>query len=79
MAVGGSNCSVFFRLIVSSAEWSPTVRPRIRIPELSKFLPVESIILGFGIRNVTQGFRNPTNSDWNPESKFPLQRLESST
>ena len=29
----------------------------------------ESEILGFGIRNTAQGFRNPTN-DWNPESKF---------
>ena len=31
-------------------------------PDSSKFLLVESGILGFGIRN-------PTN-DWNPESKF---------
>ena len=42
-----------------------------RIPESGKFLLVESGILGFGIRN-------PTN-DWNPESKFYWQRLESST
>ena len=26
-----------------------------------------------------QGFRNPTNSDWNPESKYHLQGLESNT
>ena len=31
------------------------------------FLPVESAILGFGIRN-------PTN-DWNPESKFHRQNM----
>ena len=34
--------------------------------------------LGIGIRNRGRGIRNPTN-DWNPESKFHLQRLESST
>ena len=42
------------------------------------FLLVESEILGFGIRNTAQGIRNPTN-DWNPESKFHWQKLESST
>ena len=31
----------------------------------------------FGIRNTAQGIRNPTN-DWNPESKFLSQILESS-
>ena len=50
----------------------------IRILEPGKFLLVESGILGFGIRNTAQGIRNPTN-DWNPESKFHWQRLESST
>ena len=34
--------------------------------------------LGIGIRNTGRGIRNPTN-DWNPESKFHLQRLESCT
>ena len=48
----------------------------IRILESGKFLFVESEILGFGIRNTGQGVRNPTN-DWNPESKFHWQRLES--
>ena len=38
----------------------------------------ESGILGFGIRNTARRFRNPTN-DWNPESKFYRQILESST
>ena len=32
-----------------------------------------------GFRNPGAAFRNPTNSDWNPESKFPLQGLESNT
>ena len=32
----------------------------IRILESGKFLPVESGILGFGIRNTAQGIRNPT-------------------
>ena len=36
------------------------------------------ILLGFVIRNTTQGIRNPTN-DWNPKSKFYWQRLESSS
>ena len=31
--------------------------------------PVESGILGFGIRNTAQGIPNPTN-DWNPEFKL---------
>ena len=39
---------------------------------------MESGILGYGIRNTVQGFRNPT-YDWNPESKSYLQGLESST
>ena len=41
----------------------------IRISESGKILFVESGILGFGIRNPTQGIRNPINY-WNPESKF---------
>ena len=47
-------------------------------PESGKFLPVKSGILGFGIRNTAVGVRNATN-DWNPESKFHRQRLESGT
>ena len=35
-----SSCSVFLRLIVSSAEWSPHVGPGIRISESGKFLLV---------------------------------------
>lgn len=35
-------------------------------------------ILGFGIRNIAQGIRNPSD-DWNLQSKFLWQRLESST
>ena len=50
----------------------------IQIPESGKFLLVESGILGFAIRNTSQGFRNPIN-DRNPESKFLWQRLEFST
>jgi len=41
----------------------------IRIPESRNFLPVESGILGFGIRNPALGIRNPT-KDWNPESNL---------
>ena len=41
----------------------------IPIPEWGKFLPLESGVLGFGIRNTAQEIRNPTN-DWNPESAF---------
>ena len=50
----------------------------ISIPESVKFLLVESEILGFGIRNTAQGIRNATD-DWNSESRFHWQRLESST
>ena len=49
----------------------------IRAPEFEKFLIVESGILGFGIQNTAQGIHNPTN-DWNPESTFYWQILESS-
>ena len=45
--------------------------------EFENILLVELKILGFGIRTTAQGIRNPTN-DWNPESKFRWQRLESS-
>ena len=41
----------------------------LRILKSGKILLMESGILGFGIRNTAQGFRNPTN-DWNPEPKF---------
>ena len=41
----------------------------IWIPEPGEFLLVESGILGFGIRNTTQGIQNLTNI-WNPEFKF---------
>ena len=41
----------------------------IWIPELVKFLLVESGTLGFGIRNTAQGIWNPANY-WNPESKL---------
>ena len=46
-------------------------------PESENILLVESGILGFGIRTTVQGIQNPTD-DWNPESKFHWQRLESS-
>ena len=42
------------------------------------FLVLESAILEFGFQNAVQGIRNPTN-DWNPESRFQWQRLESRT
>ena len=48
-------------------------------PESEKIVLAESGIFGgFGIRNAAQGIRNPTN-DWNPETNFHWQRLESST
>ena len=45
------------------------------IPESGKFLPLESGILDFGIRNTTQRIRNPFN-DWNPESKSHWERIQ---
>ena len=38
-------------------------------PDSRKILPVESGILGLGIRNTAQGIRNLSN-DWDPEYKF---------
>ena len=43
----------------------------IRIPQCVKCWPVESEILGFGIRNTAQGIRNPTN-DLNRRIQVPL-------
>ena len=40
---------------------------------------MESGILGFGISNTAQEIPNPTNDDWNSESKFLRQRLKSCT
>ena len=37
--------------------------------ELGKSLLLESEILGSGVQNTTQGFRNATN-DWNPKYKI---------
>ena len=45
----------------------------IRIPESGKFLLVESLILGFGIRNITQRIRNSTN-DSNPGIQVSLTK-----
>ena len=47
-------------------------------PESQKILSVESGILGFGIRNTTEGNQNPT-KDCNPESKFHWQILKRGT
>ena len=41
----------------------------IRIPQSGKFLPVESGILGSGIRKTAQEVRNST-KDWIEESNF---------
>ena len=46
--------------------------------EFGKILQVKSGILGFRIRNTAQGIRNLIN-DWNLESTFQRQRLESSS
>ena len=47
-----------------------------QIPESGKILLLESGIVNSGIRNKAQGIWDLTN-DWNPESKFNWQRLES--
>ena len=47
-------------------------------PESEDIITVKLGILGFWIRNAAQGIRNPIDK-WNPESKFPWQRLESSS
>ena len=48
----------------------------ISSPESGKFGAVVSGILGFGIQNTVQGIWNTT-KDWNPESKFHMQHVES--
>ena len=48
----------------------------IWILEYNKFLPVESRVMGFGIHDSALGVQKPANN-WNPESKFHCQRLES--
>ena len=68
------------------ATWNKAPWKGTRIPVSVKVLPVESGILGFGIRNTAQGiqnscnnwFQNPsfTDKDWNPpESKTVLDSL----
>ena len=47
-------------------------------PEYDKFFFMKSGILVFGIWNTDQGIPFPI-KDWNPESKFHWQRVESST
>ena len=47
------------------------------MPNLGEFV-CRNRNLGFGVRNTAQGIRNPS-KDWNAESKFHRQRLESST
>ena len=56
---------------------SPHVRKGIRILESRKFLPVESWIQDFGIRNLAQGIQNPVN-DYNPNPSSTDNNLESS-
>ena len=56
----------------------PLYRPCNGIWNLGKNLHVESGILGFGVQSTDQRIRTPT-SNWNWESKFHWQRLESST
>ena len=59
---------VFIHLLMSRPSSLGKNRPLFR----------ECGIMSFGMRNTAQGIRNPTN-DWNPESKFNRERLESST
>ena len=56
---------------------SPHVRKGIRILESRKFLPLESWIQDFGIRNLAQGIQNPVN-DYNPNPSSTDNNLESS-
>ena len=45
----------------------------IRNPESNIFLPLESGILGFGIRNPVPGIRNPTRGIRNPTSSIIME------
>ena len=45
----------------------------IRNPESNIFLPLESGILGFGIRNPVPGIRNPTRGIRNPASSMTME------
>ena len=60
--------------LATCKEFGKFVDCGIRNP--GKIVLVVSQILGFGIRNIAQWIRNPTN-DWTPESMF--QSLESRT
>ena len=65
--------AVYNRQFRNTFKYFEYLAPRFGSPNVRKWG-----ILGFGIRNTALGIRNPTN-DWNPESKFHWQRLESST
>ena len=61
---------VYFQSGISSLlAQSKKSRQDIALIELGKSLLVQSEILGSGIQNTTQGFRNAAN-DWNPKYKI---------
>ena len=69
------SCSALFKAFLDLT----SCKRRIWFLESGKFLLVESGILGFRIQNTVQEAGIALNRIWNPESKFHLQRLESST
>ena len=69
--------SLTCRITCTEAYFSITPCKGIWTPKSGNVLLVESGILGFGIRNTAQSIWNPT-ENWNPESNFTFQRLESS-
>ena len=69
--------SLTCRITCTDAYFSIAPCKGIRIPKSGNVLLVGSGILGFGIRNTAQWIWNPT-ENWNPESNFNFQRLESS-
>ena len=76
LKMGLYNCvtrAVYNRQFRNTFKYFEYLAPRFGSPNVRKWG-----IPGFGIRNTALGIRNPTN-DWNPESKFHWQRLESST
>ena len=67
-------------IIFVRAQKLPDISPKVResgFRNLGNFCLRNPESWVFGIQNTAQGIRNPT-IDWNPESKFHWQRLESS-
>ena len=69
-------CFVQYEGVLLLQKWFNIVPCKSPNPEAGKILHVESWILGLGSGIQLKDCRSPT-KDWNPESNFQWQRLES--